>query len=1313
MKKLHYYRILILTAIIGISFQNTFATKLVEVKVVDKDYIMLFFKDGDVTFTENTTATYAYSNNGSSANDNQLVSYGTALNTTSVATVSNWKIKSTDDANFGTTGISPTSVYRKSKLDGMSQEAWNTSTNDYNYDWAYEHSIFLKLPQSMVQGKSYTIEINAGLNSDVNTKTFTYDINTCKTEAIKVNLVGYSTAASIKAADVYMWMGDGGARDYSSFVGNDVLLYNVSTGTSQKVGTLALWKAAASEFTDGHQFIRSAVWKADFTGFNTAGTYRIVVNGIGCSEDFKISADTYFDPFKISTLGFAYMRVGLAKTSMNPVPLQPQWLPGSAPADCKVSITTMQPYHANWATLGSGDQWDLKQEWAAYKKAGNPTNPNAWGGHRDAMDWDRHLGHISIIYDMLLPYFLSNGAISDDNLGIPESGNGIPDIIDEARYEVDYWLRLRDGKGYSHGINNPDATTHEFFQAGITTVAAWANAANAAMLANCFRIAGKSTLMALYRDSAIAAYTYASSQTDQQLTNTVGIGSGNITGKDLKLMAAAFLYNITGTATYEAMINTLSSCTSTTATIKNNNQNQLYSVAAYLMTKQTVNFPSLFNNMKASIVNEAKTMEANYTTSRPSRRASDNTTGWFQTEMGLQRTIIAHAISAAGTDKTLFENAMILEADWTLGRNPANMIQMTTATTSLATKRSVENMYTSGWSDGTPGVHPGHTPYINVADWGGTMAMGNPTWMTNKNYPAATNWPLAEMYYNTRYVYAANEFTPQQTMRCKTALYGYLYAISPAIASGCAIPNVTGPTTICGTTSGTLVSNLTATGKTFTWYKDGVKITGQTNPNLTITQAGTYKVDVDSNSCVKSSEKIVSGTLQINLGADVELCSSSNASFDAGNGTISNVTYKWSTGEITKAITVTKPATYMVTVSAASCPNVSDTVIVTSKLLSTINDTLCSSGNALLSVTGTSSYSWFDIASGGTSLITGSSYTPLVTATKTYYVEESGGFAGSLGKTAVGTGSSWGLGAADFGGTDKYNLVTVTKSVTLVSVAVYVTTANTSVTINLKQGTTVINTKTVTGLAVGKQTIPLNFFIVPGDYIIDAVGTNNALTFEASGGTFPYSYSGYISFTYDESWQSAWYGLFYDWKISVGSACVRTPVTAVIDANNSKCNGTIDQPVVLNLGWNLISFYVSPTNKTIDTVFKSILTNIDEIKTFDGFWKNGQSSSLNSLKSIVDGEAYLVKATKVTTLHILGTSIPLPHSTSIKTGWNLVGNPLPSVQSISTKLTSLPILTVKNFDGFWLPSGTLNSISNFEPGKGYFIKASSGTNILY
>ena len=103
---------------------------------------------------------------------------------------------------------------------------------------------------------------------------------------------------------------------------------------------------------------------------------------------------------------------------------------------------------------------------------------------------------------------------------------------------------------------------------------------------------------------------------------------------------------------------------------------------------------------------------------------------------------------------------------------------MTTATTNLSDKRSIENAYTSGRDDGTPGLHPGHTPYLNTDDWWSGMIMGRPSWMTGKCYPAYSGWPEAEGYFNTRYVWAHSEFTPRQTMRGKMALYAYLCGLS-------------------------------------------------------------------------------------------------------------------------------------------------------------------------------------------------------------------------------------------------------------------------------------------------------------------------------------------------------------------------------------------------------------------------------------------------------------------------------------------------------------------------------------------------------
>jgi endoglucanase len=768
---------------------EAFASKLVWLKVVDQNYMMVQFKDGDINFVDNASGSTAYTGDHWTGN-NYKVTYGSALDTTNAVATTNWVIKSTTDANYGTTGKNPTNCYRKSKLNGMAEMDWNnlpSPNGDFIYDYTMEHTIYLKLPYPLAQGISYTIEINSNTNSDVLSRAITFDIFNSPSEAIHVNLVGYLNDASTKAVDLYIWMGNGGARDYSTFVGKKVYIYNVNTSASQEVGTVAYWKN--SDVNTGNDvgwfnLTMSTVWKADFTGFNTPGTYRIVIEGVGCSENFEIKKYAYFEPFRLSTIGFFYMRIGEDSnyTGM-PVPRRPLYIPYVSPASTRVYITTMQPWHPSWSTIPD-DKWDNPTNWDPYKTGAQ--NNNAVGGHSDAADWDRHLGHISIIYDMLLPYILTDGRMNDDNLKIAESGNGIPDILDEARNEVDFWLNLRDGNGYSYGLTNPTGSGgNALYQAGTTAISAWANAANASMLANCFMLAGINDLRDTYTTAAVTAYNYANGLSDQQLTATQDAGYSCLRGKDLKMMAAAYLYNLTGDVNYENTLNSLSDVTSTTSIIHDGTMDQLWACAGYLKTKRMVHYPTLFSRMKASVINEAKNKESYYASNRPTRRASEQdagyNSGYWKTIQNVHRCIVGHAVADSNTDKDTFLNAMVLEADWGLGRNSLNIIYMTTAATNLASKRSIENAYTTGRNDGTPGVHPGHTPYLNTDDWPGTMIMGKPSWMTAKCYPIygseVNGWPKAEGYFNTRYVYAHSEFTPQQTMRGKAALYGYLYGL--------------------------------------------------------------------------------------------------------------------------------------------------------------------------------------------------------------------------------------------------------------------------------------------------------------------------------------------------------------------------------------------------------------------------------------------------------------------------------------------------------------------------------------------------------
>lgn len=764
------------------------AARLTGVSVLDRDFVVVRVSDGDVTHNEGPSS-------------ETISRYTPVLSTTAAVANASWTITSSQDAAYAGAGRQPSGVFRKSKLSGHGQMEWTGS--DFRYEYTYEHWLFLRLPSSMQQGMTYTVTAAAATNASPASGSVTFDVVNSRSEAVHVNLVGYLASSDHKAADLYAWLGNGGARDYSSFEGNTVSLYDVATGQSTPVGQVSFWKPSGPDVFN-YNLTRSAVWNADLPGFTTPGTYRLVVEGVGCSQDFTIGNAVYANPFRVSLRGFYYMRIGQDNpTGISPPPRTPLYIPGSSPANTTVYLTTVTPFDPVWNTIPT-DQWDRPDDWAPYRKPGNPTNPNAWGGHSDAADWDRHLGHVSIVYDMLLPYVLTRGAIADDAAGIRESGNGIPDLIDEARYEVDFWLRLRDGAGYSHGLTNPNGS-NQLFQAGPTAMAAWANAANAAMLAEAYRIAGQTALMATYRDAAVAAYNFANGLADPQLDVPQDVGYTTVRGRDLKMTAAAYLFNVTGTTAYEDAVNAESVCRTGLAELENDTRNQTWATAAYLFTPRTVRFPALQANMRACVIDEARAKEANLTETRPSRRATDDRPGYFRTSQNVQRTMIAHAVATDPADRELFRKALQLEADWGLGRNPINTIEMGTATTPLSSKRSIQYMYTSGREDGVPGIHPGHTPYLNLDDWFCGMTMGCPSRLYANSFPAdfRNTWPIGEAYFNTPWVWAHSEFTPQQTMRGKTALYGYLYAL------GGATPPPTFALTVAraGTGNGTVTSS--------------------------------------------------------------------------------------------------------------------------------------------------------------------------------------------------------------------------------------------------------------------------------------------------------------------------------------------------------------------------------------------------------------------------------------------------------------------------------------------------------------------------
>ncbi len=777
----------LLTGILLMTPVSAHATKLLSLNVIDKEYLMVHFRDGEVHYRDDGTGPSAYLGHSFAEGDDTLLVFGQRLNTATAQQANQWKVSSSDDTSFGTQ--TPLAVWRKSK-------PMNT---DHRLESELDHWLFLQLPHPMRQGRTYTVSIPQGIGSDKTTASIRFDIWNTPSEAIHVNIIGYVPTENVKSADLYQWLGDGGQRDYKAWEGRKVYLYNVKSGKKQQAGTVKFWKttSASSQEAGGKNLIGTDVWNIDFKG-SQPGRYRLVVEDVGCSMDFDISPAVYHDPYRYSVRGYYYMRLGEPADPEHvfPIPRQPQFIPETDPKGLTIYKTDLHPWHPEWIALRT-DVWDephfkpaLESIFWRHRLPGNPVAIDVRGGHSDAFDWDRHLAHVSNIYDMLLPYLLTNGALSDDDLGIRESGNGIPDIIDEARNEADFFLSIRDGEGYSQGVTNPSADWTVMYQAACTPMAAWANAANCAILADAFRIQHNDTLRTYYTEEAIKAFRYASRLDSQQLDDKQDVGSISMRGRDFRQMAAAFLYNVTGDTEWEDIMVKESMVKDGTSQLFNKGRQgyfpanatnefkagevgfcQLWAAAAYLICPHPRHHADFYRNLLASVNDHADNYNVSHLTERPSRRTA-NDSRW-QTSQNLQLVMLAHYISTDKARRQLLEHAMFTEAGWALGRNPGNIVEMT----GLG-ERHITDVYTTGRNDGAPGTHPGQTPFNGTETWSPGNG-GDARILLNRCYPSwnDSGWPRQESYFNQRYMWVNGEFTPRETMRGKMALLGYLYGI--------------------------------------------------------------------------------------------------------------------------------------------------------------------------------------------------------------------------------------------------------------------------------------------------------------------------------------------------------------------------------------------------------------------------------------------------------------------------------------------------------------------------------------------------------
>ncbi|MFL6604073.1 MAG: glycoside hydrolase family 9 protein [Steroidobacteraceae bacterium] len=157
-------------------------------------------------------------------------------------------------------------------------------------------------------------------------------------------------------------------------------------------------------------------WWFDFSAVNTPGTYFIVdVNSNVRSATFKIDQSVYKDVLRAAVRMYYYQRSGFAK--QRPY-AQQCWLDGPA------YLGANQDTQAHDVT-DRGNEAKVR---------------DLSGGWFDAGDTNKYVTFAAQpVHQLLSAYQQNPGAFTDD-FNIPESGNGVPDVLDEIKWETD-WLK--------------------------------------------------------------------------------------------------------------------------------------------------------------------------------------------------------------------------------------------------------------------------------------------------------------------------------------------------------------------------------------------------------------------------------------------------------------------------------------------------------------------------------------------------------------------------------------------------------------------------------------------------------------------------------------------------------------------------------------------------------------------------------------------------------------------------------------------------------------------------------------------------------
>jgi len=302
--------------------------------------------------------------------------------------------------------------------------------------------LYLELAGPIVEGQTVEVE-NPGATLWPAKARFVAAADPLRlSSAIHVNQVGYLPAFPKKAM-VGEYLGSLGELNLSPL---DFKLVTRDSGKEVCQGRLAPRPDKGFPFS-----CYQKVWEADFSGCKTPGEYRLVVPGLGASFPFFIDDGVAAAFTRAYALGIYHQRCGAA----NALPF---------------TRFTHEPCHTAAASVPTtqftNTQIFLAQDTSDYAKNPRHIAPplkdvaaslypfvrqgkvDVSGGHHDAGDYGKYtINSAAFIHHLVFAADVFPGAAELDNLGLPESGDGKSDLLQEAKWEADFLAKMQDADG--------------------------------------------------------------------------------------------------------------------------------------------------------------------------------------------------------------------------------------------------------------------------------------------------------------------------------------------------------------------------------------------------------------------------------------------------------------------------------------------------------------------------------------------------------------------------------------------------------------------------------------------------------------------------------------------------------------------------------------------------------------------------------------------------------------------------------------------------------------------------------------------------